>query len=251
MVKIPSTPPFASDHLSTGLLIQAVQRLSAATTLDEITTLVKHAARRGVGADGVTFVLREGERCFYADEDAVAPLWKGQRFPMSACVSGWSMHHRMPVVISDISEDVRIPQDAYRPTFVRSLVMVPIRSADPIGAIGAYWGQVYTAPPETVHWLQALADATSAGLEAVRANTEVAALRQSTGSNPPMEAEQLVRMCAWTRRLYHDGKWISLEAFLRQRFGLKVTHGMSEDALSRLAREMDAVAGRTGPSKSV
>jgi hypothetical protein len=248
MVKIPSSPPFAGEHLSTGLLIQTVQSVSAAQTIEQITALVKQAARRGVGADGVTIVLREGERCFYADEDAIAPLWKGKRFPMNACVSGWAMHHRMPVVIPDITEDVRVPQDAYRPTFVRSLVMVPIRSADPIGAIGAYWQQVQTATPETVHWLQALADATSAGLEAVRANAEVAAVRSPGGSRPPMPNE-FVRMCSWTKRLYHEGKWISLEAFLRQRFGLEVTHGMSEDALSRLAREMDAVAARPPLSK--
>src|SRR5262249_56843927 len=54
---------------------------------------------------------------------AIAPLWKGQRFPMSACISGWSMLNRCPAVISDIYADSRIPHDAYRPTFVKSLVM--------------------------------------------------------------------------------------------------------------------------------
>ena len=32
--------------------------------------------------------------CYYADEDAISPLWKGQRFPMSACISGWAMLNR-------------------------------------------------------------------------------------------------------------------------------------------------------------
>ena len=31
--------------------------------------------------------LREGR---YADEDAIGKLWKGQRFPMSTCISGWA-----------------------------------------------------------------------------------------------------------------------------------------------------------------
>jgi len=45
---------------------------------------------------------------------------------MSACISGWTMLNRQPAVIEDIYADPRIPADAYRPTFVRSLAMVPI-----------------------------------------------------------------------------------------------------------------------------
>ena len=41
-----------------------------------------------VGADGATFVLRDGDCCYYVDEDAISPLWKGQRFPLEACISG-------------------------------------------------------------------------------------------------------------------------------------------------------------------
>ena len=96
-------------------------------------------ARELCGADGATFVLRDDDRCFYADEDAIAPLWKGKRFPMEACISGWVMIHREAVAIGDIYADARIPADAYRPTFVKSLAMVPIRTKAPIGAIGNYW----------------------------------------------------------------------------------------------------------------
>lgn len=28
--------------------------------------------------------------CFYPDENAIGPLWKRLRFPMSACISGMS-----------------------------------------------------------------------------------------------------------------------------------------------------------------
>jgi hypothetical protein len=45
------------------------------------------------------------------------------------------------VVIPDIYLDDRIPHDAYRPTFVKSLVMTPVRMEDPIAAIGAYWAR--------------------------------------------------------------------------------------------------------------
>lgn len=142
-------------------LVQVIQRLSLARTLPEVVNIVRHAARALVGADGASFVLREGDQCHYVDEDAIAPLWKGRRFPMSACISGWAMMHRQPAVIEDISRDDRIPFDAYEPTFVRSLVMVPIRTADPIGAIGTYWATERSARPEEVELLQSLADSTS------------------------------------------------------------------------------------------
>ena len=70
-------------------------------------------------------MLRDGDKCFYADEEAIGPLWKGLRFPMEACVSGWAMRHKAPALIEHIYTDPRVPIEAYEPTFVRSLVMVP------------------------------------------------------------------------------------------------------------------------------
>lgn len=135
--------------------------------------VVRVAARELTGADGATFVLREGHQCFYADENAISPLWKGRRFPMEACVSGWSMLHREPAVIEDIYKDARIPADAYRPTFVRSLAMVPIRTLDPIGAIGVYWARRHRPTPDEVKLMQALADTTAVALENVRVYSEL------------------------------------------------------------------------------
>src|SRR5262245_6937997 len=154
-------------------LIDVVQRLSLARNLETVQEIVRRAARSLTGADGATFVLRDGDRCHYADEDAIAPLWKGQRFPMSACISGWAMIHRKPAVIEDIYADDRIPHDAYRPTFVKSLVMVPIRTLDPIGAIGTYWAAPHKATDEEVRLLQALADSTAVALENVRVFAEL------------------------------------------------------------------------------
>jgi response regulator RpfG family c-di-GMP phosphodiesterase len=113
-------------------------------------------------------VLRDGEFCFYADEDAIAPLWKGQRFPMEACISGWAMLNRRTAAIEDIYADPRIPHDAYRPTFVKSLVMVPIRQVAPVGAIGNYWADPHLPTEEEVSLLQALADSTAVAIENVR-----------------------------------------------------------------------------------
>jgi GAF domain-containing protein len=151
-------------------LVAIVQELSRARSLEEIQRTVPTAARELTGADGATFVLREGDHCFYADEEAIAPLWKGMRFPLSACISGWAMLNRRPAVIDDVDDDVRIPADAYRPTFVKSLVMVPIRSAaEPIGAIGNYWARRRLPTDSEVRLLQALADATSVAIENVQA----------------------------------------------------------------------------------
>jgi signal transduction histidine kinase len=68
------------------------------------------------------------------------------------------MLHRKPVVIEDIYQDPRIPQEAYRPTFVKSLAMIPIRSEDPLGAIGAYWAERHLATTEEMEVLKALGD---------------------------------------------------------------------------------------------
>lgn len=149
-------------------LIRAIQRLSACREPSGVMTVLREAARSLSGADGVTVVLRDGDLCHYVDEDAIAPLWKGRRFPMRSCISGWCMLNRRQVVIEDIYADPRIPHDAYRPTFVKSLAMVPIRSEDPIGAIGAYWAEPHRATEEEIQVLQALGDSASVALDNVQ-----------------------------------------------------------------------------------
>src|SRR5258705_12320961 len=118
-------------------LRSVVQKVSFSRTVERIVEILRDAARDLAGADGVTVVLREGDQCHYVEESAIAPLWKGRRFPLTDCISGWCMLNRQQVAIADLDSDQRIPHDAYRPTFVKSLAMVPIRSHRPIGAIGA------------------------------------------------------------------------------------------------------------------
>ena len=156
-------------------LVEVVQRLSLARDLATVMQIVRHAARDLTGADGATFVLREGEQCFYADEDAIAPLWKGRRFALSECISGWVMLHKVPASIKDIYADARIPAQAYRPTFVKSLAMVPIRAAEPLGAIGNYWASEHQPSADELRLLQALADTTAVALENLRVHTELEA----------------------------------------------------------------------------
>jgi signal transduction histidine kinase len=145
-------------------LLRLVNDLATARDLPAVTGLVRSAAREMTGADGITIVLREDDVCYYADEDAIAPLWKGSRFPLDKCISGWAMKHAQTVVLPDIYTDPRIPQDAYRPTFVKSLVMVPVRSPNPIAAIGAYWASRHEATPRELDLMTALADHTALAL---------------------------------------------------------------------------------------
>ncbi len=146
-------------------LVDAIQELSLARNLPDVMRIVRTAARELTGADGATFILKEGDQCFYADEDAISRLWKGSRFPMTDCVSGWAMLNRKPVLIEDIFQDDRIPHDVYGPTFVKGLAVVPIRTLDPIGAIGNYWATSHVPTDHEVSILQSLADITSVTLE--------------------------------------------------------------------------------------
>lgn len=148
-------------------LTQVIQALSLNRDLESLQRTVQAAARELTKADGTTIVLREGDQSYFVDEDAIAPLWKGLRFLMDACISGRVMKHREPVMIEDIYADPRVPADAYRPTFVKSLAMVPIRTLDPIGAIGIYWSRRRRPTPVELQILQALVDSTAVQMESI------------------------------------------------------------------------------------
>lgn len=188
-----------SDAIKLDRLLTAVQELSLAPDLPTVQEVVRRAARDLADCDGATFVLRDGEQCYYADEDAIEPLWKGSRFPLTACISGWAMLNREHVVIPDIYVDDRIPHEAYRPTFVKSLAMMPVRTLDPIAAIGAYWADHHTATDEEVALLQGLANATSVALDKLGVHAELAnevALREA--SDQQANTDELTKL--WNRR---------------------------------------------------
>lgn len=201
-------------------LIEVVQELSLARDLAGVMAIVRTAARRLTGADGATFVLRDHGRCYYADEDAITPLWKGQRFPLDACVSGWAMRHREAVAIPDIYADPRVPQDAYRPTFVQSLVMVPIRTADPVGAIGTYWATRHVASAEEIDLLSTLANSTSIAMENVRLYAELeqrVVERTADLVRVQRQKEELAQMIVHDLRSPASGIMMASKARLRDR----------------------------------
>jgi GAF domain-containing protein len=151
----------------------AITEVCAARDLDSLLVLARQAARRLTGADGVSVVLRAGNNCYYADEDSIAPLWKGQRFPLEACISGWVMLNKQSILIPDIYADARVPHDVYRPTFVKSLLMVPVLKEEPVAAIGAYWKQEAAPTASDVALVELLAEAMSIGLKREQACTRI------------------------------------------------------------------------------
>lgn len=193
----------AHDQDTQGL-VATVRRLAVARTLSEVMDIATHAARTLLKADGISFVLREGDQCYYADEDAITPLWKGRRFPLRACISGLCMERARPVVIRDIYKDPRIPLDLYRPTFVYSLAMVPVGQDRPIAALGAYWSRRHEARADEVELLQTIADAAALAIALVdlrdekhpRFTRRLAALKEAAASG----SAAFGRSIAWAWR---------------------------------------------------
>jgi PAS domain S-box-containing protein len=155
------------------ILIESIQQLSSAQSLDMVQDIVAKSARKLIGADGATLVFRDHGYCSYVNEDAIQPLWKGKKFPMDSCISGWVMKHKKPVVIEDIFSDDRIPKDVYEPTFVKSLAMVPVNINEPVGAIGNYWKESYTPTETEMQLLQTLADAAARAIENINLYAEL------------------------------------------------------------------------------
>ena len=64
----------APDRGPLVALVETIERLSLARSTEEVAAVVRSAARRACGADGVTVVVRDGDECCYVDEDAIEPL---------------------------------------------------------------------------------------------------------------------------------------------------------------------------------
>ncbi len=146
-------------------LTRAASAIARARSVEQVVETIRASARSVIGCEGVAIIRRDGDLCHYVEEDAIGPLWKGQKFPASACVSGWAMINKQTVVIPDISADERIPYELYANTFVRALAMAPVGADEPVGAIGAYWSQTYEPSQWEVEALEALAEAAAVAVE--------------------------------------------------------------------------------------
>jgi signal transduction histidine kinase len=146
---------FCSDD--TAALLRCARALAPLRGTQEVGDLACKLGRELVGADGICVVLRDGGFVHYIAEDAIEPLWKARQFPIEQCISGWVIAHAVTAEIPDIVEDARVPLVLYRNTFVRSLVMVPVASHDPLAAVGAYWKTANAPTSRTTALLEAFA----------------------------------------------------------------------------------------------
>ena len=45
-----------------------------------------------------------------------------------------------------------------------------------------------------------------------------------------MSTERFLKVCAWTKKVFHNDRWLVLEEYLSEAHGLRVSHGLSPDA---------------------
>jgi CHASE3 domain sensor protein len=58
------------------------------------------------------------------------------------------------------------------------------------------------------------------------------------------QLQNIITVCAWTQRVNFRGKWMRMEEFLWERFRVKVSHGISEEAF-------DGVMGMVGKNLTI
>lgn len=61
--------------------------------------------------------------------------------------------------------------------------------------------------------------------------------------------QQFVTVCAWTGQVKHEGEWLRLDEYLKQRFGLSVSHGLSKEASAKMIKEIKAFNLPSNPPK--
>jgi GAF domain-containing protein len=127
----------------TALLLQAAHDLLQTRDTNRVMSIIVSIARKITDAEGATFILREIDSCFFADEDAIQPLWKGSRFPIHQRIEDHAIENKQTLCIEDIYTDKRIDKEVYQSTFIRSLVVVPFHNNTSTGAIGIYRSGVH------------------------------------------------------------------------------------------------------------
>ncbi len=60
--------------------------------------------------------------------------------------------------------------------------------------------------------------------------------------------EEFVTFCAWTGRVRWQDQWVSVERFLKERYNVNISHGISEEALANLRKDTPPGAPPAGPA---
>lgn len=58
---------------------------------------------------------------------------------------------------------------------------------------------------------------------------------------------KFMKVCAWCRRIEHEGRWMPLEAFFRTSLAKPTSHGICEECLRKAKTQIDA-ARQTEPN---
>lgn len=73
----------------------------------------------------------------------------------------------------------------------------------------------------------------------------LAELRASTEAIRNLQS-QLQVVCAWTQRIRLEGKWITLNEFLTKKLNVKVSHGISPEALDGITKQLNGDPPQAG-----
>jgi diguanylate cyclase (GGDEF)-like protein/PAS domain S-box-containing protein len=148
------------------LLFDAFDRLCDARNSRNVVAILSTSVRELAAADGVTVMLRDEEEVRYLSDGCIDPLWRSDRFPLDSSIAGLAITSRQHALIEEIAGDARLAAEICPNAPIKSLAVLPIRSADPIGAIAVCWKE--TPPELPMDELQMLANAAAISLENAR-----------------------------------------------------------------------------------
>lgn len=136
-------------------VVEGVGRLAAAPSFEDVCRGVVALVERMTGSIA-SVALREGT--------FVVPL-RGAPLPIDDCIAGWALLHDETVVIPDVAHDAR----ALRvPETTTSLVVVPLRTVEPFGAISAYWTEAPAEPGRAAAVVESIAQLSALAIYSAR-----------------------------------------------------------------------------------
>lgn len=154
-------------------LIRVIQNLALVRNKTAVYPPVLRAARALTGADGAAFLMKEEAGFVHCAEDAIAPVLQGASQPAETSPAALAVKERRTVAIRDVrspgDNGHRMPVAVYGSTFVRGLVLAPIRRDDPCGALALYWARPHRAADHEKLLLETLADASAIAFEHAQA----------------------------------------------------------------------------------
>lgn len=143
------------------LLLSVLSDVSHIKVYDDVTTTLKNATKKLINCDASSIILKDGDQCHYIDEDSAQPLWKGMKFPLDDCISGWAIKNESTAVVPDIYDDARVPSNLYKHTLIKSMLVSPLKNQHVHGAISVYWTVPHQPSPTEIHILETLANVSS------------------------------------------------------------------------------------------